>query len=75
MGGVNLTEVDWIFENKIVDVDTSCQGMTNGIGWCALTSGHPAVTLGHPALTSTFTKYNFLQVNNFVNGMSVLKLF
>ena len=34
---------------------------------------------GHPALTSSFTKYEFLQVKNsfatIVNGLSVLKLF
>ena len=34
---------------------------------------------GHPALTSSFTKYKFLQVKNsfatIVNGLSVLKLF
>ena len=31
---------------------------------------------GHPAQTSSFTKYKFLQVkNNFVNALSVLKLF
>ena len=34
---------------------------------------------GHPALTSSFTKYKFLQVKNSfeenLNGLSVLKLF